>query len=78
LRRLLTIGAGGAALLATVFATGAVQAQSKAKSCSDAYAECTSRTHMSKECEAERAWCVKTGTFADPKTKAVLSGLRKK
>jgi hypothetical protein len=78
MRRFLVIGAGAAAFLTTAFAPGAVQAQGKAKSCSDAYAECTSRTQMSKECEAERAWCVKTGTFADPKTKAVLSGLRKK
>jgi hypothetical protein len=30
------------------------------------------------ECEKERQWCLRTGSFANPKTKAVHMGLRKK
>jgi hypothetical protein len=53
-------------------------AQSTPKTCTDAHAACKTLHHLPKECEAERQWCVKTGTFADPKTKAALSGLQKK
>jgi hypothetical protein len=48
------------------------------KTCSEAYAACWYGTHLREECEKERRWCLQTGTFANPKTKAVHMGLRKK
>ena len=46
--------------------------------CSTAYNDCRTQTRMTKECEAERVWCMQTGTFANPKTKEVSMGLRKR
>jgi hypothetical protein len=54
------------------------QQKSEPKSCSEAYVPCKSQTGLPKECEAARQWCMKTGTFADPKTKSVSMGLRKR
>jgi hypothetical protein len=77
MHKLVAIGAGVAGIWAGVSITG-VWAQSPPKSCSDAYSACASKHRLTKECEAEKQWCVQTGTFADPKTKAALTGLRKK
>jgi hypothetical protein len=74
--RVVIVGVGVAGLLVT--AASAQQTQSEPKTCSDAYAPCKSQTGLPKECEAARQWCLKTGTFADPKTKSVSMGLRKK
>jgi hypothetical protein len=78
MRRLLVIGAciAGLALMASV--TGPGWSQKPPKTCSEAYSACASQTGLPKECEVERQWCIKSGTFADPKTKATTSGLAKK
>ena len=75
MRKLVIIGASIAALLA---GASVAWPQGAPKSCSDAHSTCMSQTKLAKECEAERQWCLKTGTFADPKTKAVASGLQKR
>jgi hypothetical protein len=78
MRKLLVIGASLAGLLAGTAATSSVWSQTKLKTCSEAHSACTSQTKMKKECEAELGWCKQTGSFADPKTKAVTSGLQKR
>jgi hypothetical protein len=78
MRKLVMIGAGVAGLSAAAFVAGAAWSQSAPKTCTDAYSACKSKHNLIKECEAEKQWCDKTGTFADPKTKATLSGLQKK
>ena len=77
MRKLVLIAAGVAGLAAATV-TSAVWSQSTPGTCSRAYFECKSQTGLSKECEEERQWCMKTGTFANPKTKTVSMGLRKK
>ena len=76
MRKLLLILAivGLAGLPVTTYAWS----QSTPKTCSDAHFQCKTKTGLSKECEEERQWCMQTGTFADPKTKTVVMGLRKK
>lgn len=76
--RTLVIVASLAGMLAGAAATSSVWSQTKVKTCSEAHSACTSQTKMKKECEAELGWCKNTGSFADPKTKAVTSGLQKK
>ena len=78
MRKLVAIGAGVAVLSAAAALASAALSQGTSKTCSDAYFACKSQTGLAKECEDEKNWCMKTGTFADPKTKAVLSGLRKR
>jgi len=75
MRRLVVIAAG---LLAAAAFTNAAMSQGKPKTCSEAQSACTSQTSLPKECAAEKDWCMKTGSFADPKTRAVSSGLKKK
>jgi hypothetical protein len=73
--------AAGAALLVTATVTSPAWSQgasSNSGTCSSAYADCRTQTRMIKECETERQWCMQTGTFANPKTKTVAMGLRKK
>jgi hypothetical protein len=48
------------------------------QTCSEAHLACLTRYRLPEECEKERQWCLRTGTFANPKTKAVHLGLRKK
>ena len=72
------VGASVAALLAGAAVTSAVWSQGTPKTCSEAYSGCKSQTGLAAECEAEKTWCMKTGTFAHPKTRAVTSGLHKK
>ena len=78
MHKLVVIGTGIAGLLIGAAAAAPAWSQSKPKTCSDAYAACTSRTQMTKECETEKEWCKKTGSFADPKTKAVTTDLQKR
>ena len=77
MRKLLLILAGIAGLAGLAVATVG-WSQGLPKTCSEAHYECRTKTGLPKECEVERQWCMQTGTFADPKTKAVLMGLRKK
>jgi hypothetical protein len=71
------IGIGIAALMASVAI--AQQKQGGAfKTCSEAHAACFARYRLATECGRERQWCLQTGTFADPETKAVAIGLQKK
>ena len=74
--KLMVTGVAGTALW--VAAAGPALPQGAPKTCSDAHAACTKQTLMAKECETEKQWCVKTGTFADPKTKSVTSDLQKR
>ncbi len=78
MRRLVVICASAAALLAGTSVTSAVRSQSAPKTCSDAYSACATETRLPKDCEMEKQWCLKTGTFAHPKTKAVTMGLQKR
>ena len=78
MRKLMVISASIAGLLAGAAATSSVWSQGKAKTCTEAYSACTAQTKMKKECETEMGWCKQTGSFADPKTKAVTSGLQKR
>ena len=75
--RNLVIGASVAALWAA-FSAHAVRSQGTPRTCSEAQSACTKETSLPKECENERQWCLKTGTFAHPKTKAVSTGLQKR
>ena len=75
--KLVVTGVAGTALWMAI-AASPVLPQGAPKTCSDAYAACTKQTGMAKECETEMQWCVKTGTFADPKTKAVTSDLQRR
>lgn len=74
----LVLGAGIAGVLAGAALVGTARSQSAHKTCTDAYQACVSRTKLARECAAEKEWCRKTGTFADPVTKAVSSGLQKR
>jgi hypothetical protein len=76
MRRPISVSVG--ASLATALVTGAAWSQGTPKTCSEAHSACIAQTKLSKECEDERQWCLKTGTFAHPKTKAVWSGLQKR
>jgi hypothetical protein len=76
--KFLVVVIGFAGLLAAAFVANSAKAQSAPKTCSEAFSACTSKHHLLKECDAEKQWCVKTGSFADPKTKAVTSGLQKR
>ena len=76
--KFLVIPIGFAGFLAAAFVINSAEAQSAPKTCTEAYSACTSKHHLPKECDAEKQWCVKTGSFADPKTKAVTSGLQKR
>lgn len=78
MRRLAGICASTAALLAVTSLMSVVWAQSAPKTCSDAYSACATETHLPKDCEMEKQWCLKTGTFAHPKTKTVTMGLQKR
>lgn len=78
MRKYSVIGASIAGLLAAVPVTSPARAQSAPKTCSEAYSACTTKYRLPKECETEKQWCVKTGTFADPKTKAINSSLQKR
>lgn len=66
------------ALLAGATFTSTGWAQGAPKTCSDAFSSCVVETHMNKECDSEKRWCLKTGSFAHPKTKTVTSGLQKR
>jgi hypothetical protein len=76
MRTAFVVAIGVAALTLTV--ASAQQVQSEFKSCSEAYRACLSRTHLTDECATERQWCLQTGTFADPKTKSVSTGLQRR
>lgn len=78
MRKYSVIVASIAGLLVAVPVTSLAEAQSAPKTCSEAYSACTSKYSLPKECDAEKQWCIKTGTFADPKTKAVSSALQKR
>ncbi len=78
MRKLVMILASAAGLSAIASLIGAAWSQSAPGTCSEAFTSCKSQTGLAKECEAERQWCMKTGTFANPRTKAVSLGLRKK
>jgi hypothetical protein len=78
MRKLIVIGASLAGLMAGAAVISSAWSQGKAKTCTEAYSACTAQTKMKKECETELEWCKKTGSFADPKTKAVASGLQKR
>ena len=75
--KLVVTGVAGTALWIAI-ATSSAWPQGAPKTCSDAYAACIKQARVAKECEIEQQWCVKTGTFADPKTKAVTSDLQKR
>jgi hypothetical protein len=78
MRKLMLISASIAGLLAAAFGISPAWSQGKPKTCTEAHSACTSQTKMKKECETELGWCKQTGSFADPKTKAVTSGLQKR
>ena len=78
MRIAMVLGASLVALLASTALVGTARSQSGPRSCSEAYQTCVSKTRMAKECSEERNWCKQTGTFADPVTKTVTSGLQKK
>ena len=78
MHKVLVISTSIAGLLAVASVVDSAGAQSTPKTCAEAYSACTSKYHLPKECDAEKQWCVKTGSFADPKTKAVTSGLQKR
>lgn len=78
MRKVFVISASVAGLLAAASVVNSAGAQGTPKTCTEAYSACTSKYRMPKECETEKQWCIKTGSFADPKTKAVTSGLQKR
>ena len=71
------IGAS-AALLALAISPGVARSQRALKTCSEAFYACIAETRMATECETEKRWCIKTGSFAHPKTKALTSDLQKR
>ena len=53
--------------------------QKAPKSCTEAYRACSGQSAtVPKECDEQKKWCITTGTFEDPKTKALHMGLIKK
>lgn len=78
MRKVVLGAATVAGLLTAASGTSAVWSQGAPKSCSEAYSACALNKHLSKQCEEEKQWCIKTGTFADPKTKAATINLQKK
>lgn len=78
MRKYSVIGASVVGLLAAMPVVNPAGAQSAPKTCSEAFSACTTKHRLPKECETEKQWCVKTGSFADPKTKEVSSGLQKR
>jgi hypothetical protein len=53
------------------------RSQSAPKTCTEAYTACTKESTPA-ACEAEKKWCLQSGAFAHPKTKALTSGLQKR
>jgi hypothetical protein len=78
MHRLFVIGASIAGVLALAASISVAQSQGAPKTCSEAQWACTKETNMSAACEAEKNWCIQTGAFAHPKTKALTSGLQKR
>ena len=78
MRNPVVLWAGVAGLLASAAPLDTALSQSAFKTCTEAYRACVSRTRLAKECATEHEWCRQTGTFADPVSKIVSSGLRKK
>jgi hypothetical protein len=74
MRKVATIGLA----VLTLDVASAEQKKIEFKTCSEAYSACWHEPNLRNECETERQWCLQTGTFANPKTKAVYMGLRKK
>jgi cell division protein FtsN len=72
------VGASIAAVLALAASTSVARSQGAPKTCSEAHWACTKETNMPAACEAEKNWCIQTGAFAHPKTKALTSGLQKR
>jgi hypothetical protein len=70
--------ASAAGLLAGSALVDTALSQSAFRTCSEAYRACVSKTRLAKECAEENEWCRRTGTFADPVSKTVSSGLQKK
>lgn len=68
----------GASIVLLVTVASAQQKPSEPKTCSDAFWACKSQKNLVTDCQKEMDWCRQTGTFADPKTKAVSMGLLKK
>jgi hypothetical protein len=66
-----------AAVFALAVSTGVARSQSAPKTCTEAYIACT-KDSTPTACEAEKKWCLQSGAFAHPKTKAVTSGLQKR
>lgn len=66
------------ALLGAGLATSPVWSQAAPRTCTEAYLACTAKKNLAKACEDEKQWCMKTGTFADPQSKATTSNLRKR
>lgn len=74
-----SVAAGVALLGMAITVTAPAWAQGAPRTCSEAYTACTSRqVNLAKDCEAEKQWCLKTGSFADPKTKSVTTNMQKK
>ena len=71
------IGLSLAAVFALAISTGVARSQSAPKTCTEAYTACTKESTPA-ECEAEKKWCLQSGAFAHPKTKALTSGLKKR
>lgn len=74
----IALGASVAGLLASAALTDTAESQSAFRTCTEAYQACVSKTRLAKECATEKEWCRQTGTFADPVSKTVSSGLQKK
>jgi hypothetical protein len=74
----LALAAGGM-VAGGSFISGSAWSAKAPKSCSEAYRACsgTSAT-VPKACDEQKKWCMSTGTFEDPKSKALHLNLLKK
>lgn len=61
------------------FVSGSAWSAKAPKSCSEAYRACTGTSATApKACDEQKKWCISTGTFEDPKSKALHLNLLKK
>lgn len=67
------------AIAGGVLVSGSAWSQKAPKTCTEAYRACSGQSAIvPKECDEQKKWCLTTGSFEDPKTKAVHMGLVKK
>ncbi len=77
--RLAIAAVAGVMLAGGIVGSGSAWSQKAPRTCTEAYRACSGQAPVvPKECDEQKKWCMTTGTFEDPKTKALHMSLVKK